>query len=402
MMVLKKNDFSVAKISGVIVLLVMMFPWVSFNILQADTQPWYIIISAGYVFFCWRKKLPLIVISGYSLPLIALLVGIYYIESFGRLSYRAIFSYFGLAVSVHAYYLYRKYYAENILGVIKFANYIWLFAGLMQVVFGKYVFGFLVAARTTYDRGVTSLAPEPTYFAVVLVFLSWLIWIESGYRLTHGARLLIIINVISVVVLAKSAMGVVFILLFLSVYLMTYALSKKAMYLILFLMPLLFVSSGENYYVEEESRVSKIYDKMKNDPLHIIEEDASINSRVAHVAIPLYGVLSDYGKPHGYNVYAEQAESLVNYFDGIFWYGYGGDKIMSALASSLYELGWFSVALVMYVVMLLRNTINIRHAFINTVIMFAYLMAAIPIAFPMTGMILAASYINYRNKRIYA
>ena len=68
------------------------------------------------------------------------------------------------------------------LKTILFANSIWLFAGFLEHI-GIYDFSTIVNSRTSIDRGVTSLATEPTFFAIQLFFMSLIYLVYNNYRL---------------------------------------------------------------------------------------------------------------------------------------------------------------------------------------------------------------------------
>ena len=92
--------------------------------------------------------------------------------------------------------------------------------------------------RTSFDRGVTSFASEPTFFAIILFFISWLIFngiskldrnhknIFSIYRIGF---LTILINLFMIIFVAKSATAI---LLLFVVGISTFILfiSKKKLY----------------------------------------------------------------------------------------------------------------------------------------------------------------------------
>jgi hypothetical protein len=393
-------SFSVIKAVGFAALMAMLFPWVSFGVFDLDTQPWYIILGLVFILLCATKKVPDIIWLSYFLPAAVLVVGIGYADSIDFLAVRAVLSYFGLVVSIHSYYLYRKYYADTVLPILISANIAWLLSGFIQAVFGKYALAFIVTVRTTEDRGVTSLAPEPTYYAVYLIFLSWLIWIESGYKLSRTTQILLFANLLAIFVFAKSAMGFLFVIYFVGVYCMFYIFRRKVLYMVFILVPMIAALTLGYFSQYPALRISRLSSEAIEFPLSIIERDASINSRVAHFILPLHGALFDAFLPHGFHSYPDQAAGYASDYNGFFWYGYGGSKIMSTIGAVIYELGWFSIIFFSMIVRLSWNRSDPKKSVFNIFILMSFLIAAIPIAFPLIGMILAGIFL--RSRRVAA
>ena len=60
--------------------------------------------------------------------------------------------------------------------------------------------------RTDSSRGVTSLAPEPTFFGIFLFISSWILAESKNFIINKKMTIILLINFISVIFLAESAM----------------------------------------------------------------------------------------------------------------------------------------------------------------------------------------------------
>ncbi|MBE7373020.1 hypothetical protein [Pseudomonas lopnurensis] len=369
----------------------LMFPWISFGIFDLDTQPYYIVISVIVVLFSLRSRLPSFI---FLLYINSLLVGLLacitaFRVGFGFSEMRAIASYFGLAVSVHVFYLLFRDCPYFTLRFILLANIVWVFAGVAQVVWGKAIFSFLVSVRTTDDRGVTSLAPEPSYFAVMLVFISWVYFLVSDYRPANYLWLMILVNALCVVFFAKSAFGLLLLLiLFFGWFIYNFRYPSRLFFLWCGVVGLGAMAAGLLYFdFFPSSRLVALIQRALADPLLLIFKDASLNARASHVVIPLYGAWQDFFIPHGFSYYQLHSEGLVKYFNGFFWYGYAGSRIMSSVAAPIYELGW--LAFFFFFSLFVSFMATGRGWVINLSIMFFFLVGAVPISFPLVGAVIA-------------
>ena len=92
--------------------------------------------------------------------------------------------------------------------------------------------------RTSLDRGVTSFAAEPTFFAIILFFISWLIF-NGISKLDHNTRntgliyrigfLTILFNLFTILFIAKSA-TVILLLFLVGILSFVLFISKRTLY----------------------------------------------------------------------------------------------------------------------------------------------------------------------------
>ena len=382
-----------------------LFPYVSFGTNTMDTQP-HFIIFAIISFFCFafsgpvfKKSIHLIIFS-----LLIFLTLLYFTGKFDFLFFRGVFSYSGFIVTLIASIIYFERYGIPVKTIV-IANIFYLIAAILQVSYGQHILNFLVDPNSFPDpsRGVISLTPEPTFFGIALFFFSWIYLLIYDYRPSKYIRLLIILNILFLVFLAKSSMAIVFILAGLSIFLLRNYKKKKIV--IYTLVTLMFVSLGLSLFLLAfpESRLSKLVNIgllldgsffMRIKALSFF--DASINDRLLNVVFPYFGLIFNSGLPGGLHSYNDMSIFLVGYFDGYFWSGLGSNKILSFIGSIIYELGIFGVIFILYMYMFLSDRNNSNRIF-ELLLLFILLNSAIPLAYPLIPILMAIMYYKKTN-----
>lgn len=367
-------------------------PWASWGTNTLDSQPWPAIFS--FLYFCtigmstsFPKKLVLFSIYYIFIVVVATFFGL---NDQIFLIFRAYAGYWGMLLVFVAFFdILRRYGFPRDLFIL--INLIWIIVGLVEVWFPELVVSFS-PQRTTSDRGVTSLAPEPTFFAVYLIFNSWILLLSSNYRLTKSIAAMLLLNLLSIVVLAKSAMGVLFVFVGIFIYASYMVFNNKFNLKTIAIFLLIFVCSMELARVFlEDSRIISILNMISDRSiLDIIRVDASINARIEHVVLPVHAMVDNIFLPHGYVGFNEVRNSIVGYYNGFFWYG-GGDKIMSWVGAYIFDMGIFGVTLIFGFLGLIIRVHNMRRYF-EILLLFLYLLAAIPIGFSLVPLLVATIY----------
>ena len=100
------------------------------------------------------------------------------------------------------------------LKTIVIANLIYILAALVQINFGGSYTNFLIYSNNLFEPstagGAWSLTPEHTFFGIVLFFFSWILLIIYDYKPPILISFLVLINILSIFILAKSSMVIVF------------------------------------------------------------------------------------------------------------------------------------------------------------------------------------------------
>ena len=380
-----------------IYLYLCLFPWVSFGLLNLDTQPFFIIFGVLIFLLNLKSQVHKSVWSLFLLMLSVYLVAAF----FGEIDFetiRALASYSSIFFSVFALYVIKKYYISDIRPYLYKANYIWLSAGFLQHIFDKDIFSFFVVVRTTEDRGVTGLAPEPGFYAIYLVFLSWIILKENNYEIRFKEKILVLMNLIFTVFIAKSSIGLLLIFTLVMTY-MFIALFKSYKSTFIFF-GICFASIYIcNFIIEEmpDSRIASLISKIEYGPKFIIYKDASINERSKHLVYPVHGAYLDFFIPHGFNNFITTIKKLDKYYSGFFWHGEDLNVIKSGYGSVIFELGWFSLFFFYFILAALfcKNNKARGYSLAEFIGCSLLMFAAIPISFPLFSWFLALSFFNY-------
>jgi len=231
---------------GVFSLLVFytaFFPYLSFGTNNMDTQPWFLLACIGYLVFekgrvnlfaCIFVVFCLLLLFGFSIA-DASKGGVYASPLF--LLIRAGFSYVTFFVGISVFFSIHRsgFLPKKIHFYLISIAYIGV--GLLQSQ-GLSFLDFLSPNRTTVGRGVTSLASEPTYFALIFLFFNLykVLYARSIFG-EKELRWYILIESLLVFILCKSTM--VFFLVILMALNAVLVNRKVMLYSAIILIPLL-------------------------------------------------------------------------------------------------------------------------------------------------------------------
>lgn len=387
---LTSNKFSLNFKKGIYSLFFffVFFPFVSPIKTSTDMQPYSVVCAIlllpSFKFSISRSQ---ILISFF--PLIAFLL--LFVSDFSFNSLRSLYNYISLFIIYYVSYKVLKSNVLNVKSIIKFFLSVWISIGILQATIKKDLFTFLISeSRTTENRGATSLAPEPTFFAIILIF--FLVFIFQ-LNLKDKNKYYIAI-IFSILLVAKSSMGLVY-LLVIFFYLLLTKLSLKLFFITL--LSCLLLSLSISFFVD-----SRLYDLATifiENPSNLIMLDASINDRFFQIFFSIKGFFEFYFLPHGFSYWGKYlAIEVPKYSDYVMVDYFSSDgRIMSGLGSLLFELGLFG--LLLPILILKQNIILYRKNFIDLffvlILIFLLLISAIPIGFSYFGFYLA--FIEYIN-----
>lgn len=348
--------FNLEKVYFNFLLILIMFPWVSFRLNDLDTQPFFSFFSFFSFYFIIKnnffiKKHQNLFVFAFLFYLLVSIVLIFL--SIFQFNYG--FSLFGLIRELTNYFvlfflpvflIYFISRKHNFINKLLFFNYIWLIAGLLQVLIDVNIFDFLVNVRTSEGRGVTGLAPEPSFFGFFLLFLNLIYLKFFDYTLPRPYILLFSLNVIGILFLAQSSITIVY-LMILFIFYIIYNLSIK--YLIIFLFSTFFIIETI-IGLDTNVRVFQLVNKVLDVGIHnIIFVDSSIYSRVMSIVFPYYFTLKNLLLPNGIFVFSELSNNnCINYINNILCYERTHDKIMSFYGSIFFQLGFLTFFYIFY------------------------------------------------------
>lgn len=388
-------------IIGSLFIFLSTIPW--FGLPFLDSQPWPVLAAVSFLFINvisspGNIKFPKMAVVLLGFVVFGLLLGSFMGIQVNFEFYRGIVNYISIVFFIIAFYQYFKLYGFP-LKILMFSNIVWLVIGSVQLFIPGIVSSF-VALRTTVGRGVTSLSPEPTYFAIYLFFSSWLILLGTKYRPDKKIKVLLICNLLSMLLLAKSAMVALFlaiVVFFLILQKMSFSVKSLKAGLVILLM-VVFAYIGVTSFMPN-TRIATLLKLMVTiNPVDLIGLDASVNARFASVIVPIQGFIYNLGLPGGFMSFEVVSDQILGAYGEYFESSRLDSRIMSWNGALLYELGIFGILIwIILFNKLLNGTKKRRY---ELIILFIILFSAIPLAFPLIPMMFAVLYYsNYRTSK---
>ena len=391
-----KKSPKLVKIIGTIFLIFGMIPWVNFGLNNYDSQPWTFIFSIIFLTLIVEVKLPKYSLSIFFFSIFGLIATFFYTNSFeSSLALRAIIGYLSLPVLYVAFYNYFIRYGFPIKLFILF-NILWISFGFLEFLIPEFI-DLISKKRTNAARGVTSLAPEPTFFGVYLFFSSWIIVESKKFIIDSKKKILILINIFCIIFLAKSATVVLFIiyvmiLLFIvKIYYfsLNVPFSKKLFAKQIIFCFIIFVVI---YLLKDQlngSRIISIFSKINDGSMmSVLANDWSINSRVEAIYFSVVGAFKNYLIPGGLDTFREMRSELFESMNSnVFSNRYNSVVIMSWNGSLLYDLGIFGVAIIILFFKAIYR--KFRGSLLYFLSLFIILFSAIPIGFTFVPMLIS-------------
>ena len=382
---------TVKKFTINVCIFIMFFSWSSMRLNSFDSQVWPLIAAIIIILCVGKIQFPIV---NRELALILFLLGLVWsvMVSQGKVFYifRSLFGYITFFMVFIAIY---EVYTRKITDIYKVAfsaNIVWLSGACIQI-FNPNFITYFGNPRLAENRGLTSFAPEPTFFGLQLIFIT----IVLSYFVNQTNRKKIICismaNVLGIFFLAKSAMAVLYVIVGgIIVFGFISMTSWKAFVRILIFMTIfsVFVAMVINSGALDGYRLLSLINKIVEiGPIKIITFDASINERVQHIVYAIIGSYQNFFLPNGLDTFSSEWNSSSATLTEIFWYGKPDNKIMSWLGDWVYSFGLFGFLSFIYLIDLFKfgkHKNNARLLFLITL-----LFSAIPIAHPLIPLILS-------------
>lgn len=376
---------SIQRLIGALFIASSNLPWLGFPSL--DSQPFTIIFATLFIFVHYIndnnvRNVPNYILLVCFFCLAGLAYSFAFDESFDLIVIRGTANYLGMPIILLAFYVYFEKYKTPTKLIIAI-NILYLVVAVAQI-FDFNIAISLVASRTTDNRGVTSLAPEPAFFGIYLFFISWIYCLIFRDKLNYGLKILIASNIFAILFLAQSSLGLIFLLLSVT-FLMTSKIRPRFILLIAILTLCYYFS---NIFMEmnaEKYRIVGFIQNFLGDPVTYFSIDASSNQRLAHIVLPLHAFVNNYLLPGGFHGFYHDVEAVAKHYNDYFYYYYVGDKIMSWIPSLLYEMGVFGLFILTTLIVFSRrnNYVTSREIFFLLIL----LLSSIPLAFPLVLMV---------------
>jgi hypothetical protein len=325
------------------------FPYIAILPLKTDSQPNALLLSFIIfilVLYCHPKiKLP---VDFWIYGMIFICAVLLAIKSFNFNTVRSLINYLSIfIISSVTYILLKKYkFSYKLLNI---SIRIWFIVGFIQTFVYSHFLTFLssrVSGIASYGRGVVSLAPEPTFYALIagLLLLLCLINRQNGQL----NKLNIVLCLISICIFSKSATVILLLIIAFIFYLIVLVFRKGIKYIFILsiagaIMTIFFFTIINSDY---NNRLFNIIRNVAENPQIMFIVDDSVNERFIHLVFPLKGLFDNYMLPNGFNEFngymskiyqsQEYSEYLVSYRDNY-------TRIMSGYGSVFFELGLLGI-----------------------------------------------------------
>ncbi|MGB2742323.1 MAG: hypothetical protein WBC60_17410 [Cognaticolwellia sp.] len=258
-------------------------------------------------------------------------------------------------------------------------------AALLQVLFGGDVLSNFLSVRTTDNRGFTSLTPEPALYGLMLLCAGVIIYVSD----IHNKFKLYLLILFQIIFFSQSALAILLSLITLMLWLLLNRLRTFLIVMSIFTISIIsFVG-----LLSQKSRIGYLINKVVDSPLSILSVDASINERVSHIVLPIYGAINNFFFPSGFSSFSEVLMHKGNILGGLFWWGSPTNVIMSGFSAAIFELGIMGLVFIAASICLIWSFSfrgNKDKIFLSACIMLV-MFQAIPITNPLFPWLLCAS-----------
>jgi len=331
-------------------LILSLFPWISFGILEGGIQPFYMLlmIVAIFAYILSSER-----ISGgyflFFLPILFMLFNSFSSEISHFEFLREVVGYFSMAMSFVFFQQYIKLFGFP-KKIIQYSIIISLSAGVFQVVIGEQIFEYIVHARTTGGRGVTGFTSEPGFYGMHLSLLVSLLLLSSKEKFFKPILMLF---AASGLFLSASIVAAYFYFTFVGAVVI---LKNK----ISFKVGLILLSIGflGFFFILADLRFGEIVSLfLKSGFEGLYNQDSSANARISQILTPF--ILSYY------NDFLPATDSVISQIgvtgeeDGIYNFLSSDNKIGSYIGRMVFHFGFlFLVPLVSFLFYLLLYSSN--------------------------------------------
>ena len=372
-----------------IILLVTVFPYISFGLLPGDLQPYYFLASLVYVYLRYpgirlREKV-------YLCPLLACLLLLPIGTSFDvAIATRAAITYATPLLLVNVYLDIDMYLPSVKANAASFCDKTFKIivvlsglAGLVQVMLGPQIFNSLIAVRTSEGRGVTSIYSEPSLYGLSLcICLLYFCCIRKTCWKQYCFAALV-----QIVLLSQSSIAILIAALILLA--MNLRLKYILMWVFVFLIGgfLLF-----QLFNQDSFRVVSVFSSAVSDPLRLVELDGSINERAHHILLSL----KSWGIPKGFFSFDQQISASLQ-SNPYFWAGDETLKIMSGFGAAFWEIGFVSLIFIGYPSFITAKMYGSKNGVLLGICLLSVFANNITFAHPFYSLLVAALSSEYRR-----
>lgn len=361
-----------------IVLVFALFPYVGISAIPSDIQPFCFL--AGICWFIIAKKIHVTKTHKTQLLIAFISLTFFFLNNTNSIiAIRSITGYVSFTVLNIIFYNSSKSTTVNINKILKLSILLWFTISLVQLSVNRYFLTDLIPhARIGEERGVTGLAPEPSYLAITGVYF----YLISNYYLKE--KLYSIVS-ISLVLFSQSMFGIILLIPFVlgSMIKKSIKIGLSRIFILISIIVFALVLINKTHLNFFSPRLIQVTSYLIKNPFDFFFLDSSSSDRISHVYFSFKGFIENLGMPHGFNSWKEYA--LLEFNKSSFkWITTG--RIMSTYGSILFELGIFGLIFILSIWKQINTTFKNKRIYslgFNFMLLFA-----IPLSTPLIPLIL--------------
>jgi hypothetical protein len=363
-----------------------LFPYVSIYSFGTDIQPISIVFGFAYIGIVFFYGVPFKSILVFLMLPFLLSTLLFSLDDKLFSAIRSVLGYATICIIPIVFgYILNKHNRVFVL-TLKFATIIYLIVGLIQLFVNRSFLSFLLNRASTSDnRGVTSLAPEPTFYGLICLFFI-LCFIALDIQ---NKRRYILILLFQIFILAQSSMVILFLCIFFGYHQICNLKFKTFVFSFLGVIAALYFLSNVDLG-DGNLRILVIIKMLVENPSNILVLDESINDRASAIYFSIKGFFDNYLLPNGFSSYGTYMDSELPKQD-VFLQTASRTRIMSYYGGILYELGIIGLLIpVTYTIIIIKAYADeIRSMFLYVFFINTILFSAIPMSFPFVGVYMA-------------
>jgi hypothetical protein len=375
-------------------ILLFCFPYLTPVRTSTDLQPYALFPAIGVVVLAGiRPYAKLRITRPLALLFIPAVYSLLISAAHSGFELRSIAGYFFVAIYAWSGYVLQKEHLTSP-KFIAWAIALWGVAGVSETFISGGIFSFILPRfSTSLERGVVGLASEPSNYASTLIMLFILIrllYIKGLVsRKFHWWCCLAII--VQVVFIARSSVGALFMIVYAMLCVILQPSIKKILVSFVLILSVYWTLTSLSSSISDV-RIVAITTQVMENPRLLLVSDASINERLSHVVVSLYGFCISLPFAFGYGTTA-WGDFLPHALQGNFPMlsdSDQGGRIMSAYGGALFELGYIGLVIpavqIFSFVRQKENGITILGIFLAIC-----MIHIVPISHPLFGFILGTS-----------
>lgn len=362
----------------------IFFPYISFFHTGTDLQPWGMLV-ASMLLLTFRVKITEVDLVLGIVMVISIIL--FFLGDLDFMAIRSVTGYVSLFLISHTSFRVLRSRRLDINNIIKTSAITWVAVGLVQILLDKSFLSFLLPDfRTSNDRGVVGLAPEPSFYGIVLIFFI----LYLSHTNTSNKNGCIALCIAGIVFLSQSSMVVFVLIIF---FLLLGLIYLRLHYIIFILLPVSLLPILASV-VESDARIIHLLSTIASDPILLLAADASVNDRLFHILFSVKGAFDSYLLPNGFSSWVAYAEKQIYAYSDIVMvesFSLWG-RIMSGYGSIFFELGIFAIIIPFLLTRLYWELYknDLKRFFFYALSVNLLMMSAIPI-----GLTLFAFYIAF-------